>query len=89
MSSFNIGSLAPKQRAINIWNPRYSTNDILVAERKIFHWPNYVRITKDPAYSWKLLMIKWEDTTKYKRQQNWQIKVVCIPISAFEVVADE
>lgn len=86
---FSISTPSPKKLAFEIWTPKYSTREVLVAENKLFHWPNYIRITKDSTYKWKLLKINGQDTTHYKRQRNWQIMVVCIPLSAFEIVADE
>lgn len=71
---------------IDIWAPRYSRKDVLVAERKIFNWPNYIRITRDQSYKGKLLVIHGEEASKYPRQQNGGINVICIPLTEFEMI---
>lgn len=72
---------------IEIWNPKYSTREVLVATKKIKDWVNIIEITKDKDYAWKQLKIHSDVARKCRIQSNWTIPVYCIPLSSFEIVS--
>lgn len=73
---------------IEVWNPKYSTNEVLVSLYKLKQGDNYIRITKDKNYKDKLLKINYQDTLQFGIQQNGRGKVRVIPVIAFETVED-
>lgn len=71
---------------LDIWNPKYSTKEILVNPRKCIRGINYVQITKDKDYQNKLLKFHSDILDNYPAQKNGKGIVVAIPISQFEVI---
>lgn len=71
---------------IQIWNPKYSTREVLVSTKKIKDWINIIEITKDKDYAGKILKVHSDVARACRKQQNWAILVYCIPLSSFEIV---
>lgn len=73
---------------IEIWKPKYSTLEFLVATHKVIDGYNYIRITQDPAYARKTYRALGEDIRKCKTQSNGKGTVYLCPIHMFEVEWD-
>ena len=74
---------------IEIWRPRYSRRDVLVNPLRVKTGENYVKITKDPTYAGQLLKFNSKIIKQYPTQPNGRGIVVCIPLSAFEMVGEQ
>jgi hypothetical protein len=73
---------------IEVWKPKYSTGEILVATHKVIKGDNYVRVTQDPTYKGKLLKINLQTRFDYPVKPNGKGQVYCIPISKFEIISE-
>ena len=71
---------------IEVWKPKYSTREVLVATHRIVTGDNYVKITKDSAYKNTLLKFNSEMSKKYPTQKNGRGTVVVIPLRDFEII---
>lgn len=68
---------------IQIWYPKYSTQDILIDPRKIREGKNYVEITKDSNYKDVYLEFDSDYIYKYPIGTNGKINVLYVPIREF------
>ena len=71
---------------IEIWKPKYSTQEILIATHRVTDGDNFIKITQDKNYENKLLKLAGEEIRKYPRQRNGKGEVFCVPISRFVVL---
>jgi len=73
-------------KIIEVWQPKYSSQELLISTNKVSPGDNYIKITKDKTYDGKLLKIQGEEVIKYKTQKNGAGEVYCVPLSKFEIV---
>jgi hypothetical protein len=72
---------------ILIWEPKYSTNSVLVATRKIGK-DNYIKFTKTKAYA-GTYYISGEEARKCPVVTNGRIPCFDIPMSKLELITEE
>lgn len=71
---------------IEIWQPRYKDNKVLIATYKVKGGYNYIKFTKAKHLQGKLFRVHSTDILDCPVQRNGNANVFVVPMSALELV---
>lgn len=74
---------------IEIWQPRYKDNTVLIATYKVKSGYNYIKFTKAKHLEGKLYRLHSTDIDNRKVQRNGNGNVYIVPFEKLELVEDE
>ena len=65
---------------IEIWQPKYSTDEVLIGCHHVQSGDNEIVFTKAPHLKDKIFSITGEKIRTFKRQPNGKGEVYCVPM---------
>ena len=74
---------------IEIWSPKYSTNEVLIAKYKICAGSNFIKFTKAKHLKGMIFELKGADAAKCPKQKNGEIICYRVPMGLLTKVEDK
>lgn len=74
---------------IEIWAPKYSTNEVLIATHAVRDGDNLLYFSKAPHLRGKIYKVDGALVRKCKKQKNGRGQVYCVPFESMLLVTNE
>lgn len=74
---------------IEIWNPKYSTDEVLIAKYKVSPGINRIKFTKAKALKGMIFEIEGSEIMKYPVKPNGKIPCYFVPMEKLKNVTRE
>ena len=71
---------------IDIWQPRYKDNMVLIATYKVKHGYNFIRFTQAKHLEGKIFRVHSSEIVNRQQQKNGRGFVYVVPMDALELV---